>query len=193
MTLPHDIASCRICAPRFAATQTQHSPRPIVWFRPGAQLLIAGQAPGLRVHKSGVPFDDRSGERLRSWLGLTPDAFYDKSKVAIVPMAFCFPGYDARGSDLPPPKVCSATWHDDVMQRLPDIKLRVVIGASAQSYHLGGRGPVTETVRRWRDYAPEVFPLPHPSWRNTGWLKTNPWFEADLLPELRIAVKEALA
>ena len=193
MTLQSDIAKCRMCAPRFAGTDTQHSPRPVVWFRPSARVLIAGQAPGLRVHKSGVPFDDRSGERLRSWLGLTSDAFYDQSHVAIVPMAFCFPGYNARGSDLPPPKLCGATWHDDVMQHLPNIKLRVVIGAAAQRYHLGARLSVTETVQRWRDHAPQVFPLPHPSWRNTGWLKANPWFEADLLPELRKAVKEALA
>ncbi|MCV2894034.1 uracil-DNA glycosylase family protein [Lentibacter sp. XHP0401] len=193
MSLQDDIARCRLCASRFAATKTAHIPRPVVWFRPEARLLIAGQAPGMRVHQSGVPFDDRSGARLRDWLGLTPAEFYDQNKVAIVPMAFCFPGYDASKSDLPPPKICGQTWHDKVMQTLPSIKLRVVIGAPAQRYHLGVRTSVTDAVKSWRDHAPEVFPLPHPSWRNTGWLKKNPWFEADLLPKLRAAVKEALS
>jgi len=147
----------------------------------------------MRVYESGVPFDDRSGERLRNWLGLTPEQFYNKNEVAIVPMAFCFPGYDAQANDLPPPTICSETWHDKVMEMLPAVKLRIVLGKSAQSYHLGSRRSVTEAVRTWRDMAPEVFPLPHPSWRNTGWLKKNPWFEAELLPELRAAVKEVLA
>ena len=186
------IETCRICADRFAQTQTAHAPRPVVWFRPGARILIAGQAPGLRVHRSGKPFDDASGDRLRDWLGLSRDEFYDISRVAIVPMAFCFPGYDAKGSDLPPPPVCRRTWHDTVMQALGAVRLKVVVGGHAQRYHLGAKAGVTDTVKGWRDHAPRVFPLPHPSWRNTAWLKRNPWFAADLLPELRAQVREVL-
>lgn len=193
MTLQDEISACRLCARRFALTQTAHAPRPVVWFRPLARVLIAGQAPGLRVHESGVPFDDRSGDRLRDWLGLTSEQFYDQDRIAIVPMAFCFPGYNGQKSDLPPPKVCRDTWHDEVMAALPSLKLRIVLGGAAQAYHLGAKRSVTETVQVWRDMAPEVFPLPHPSWRNTGWLKENPWFEAELLPELRALVKEVLA
>ena len=164
----------------------------MVWFRPGARLLIAGQAPGARVHASGRPFDDPSGDRLRDWLGLAPAQFYDQSQVAIVPMAFCFPGYDAKGSDLPPPALCRATWHDAVMQALPGLRLRVIVGGHAHRYHLNTRASVTETVTRWRDFLPGAIPLPHPSWRNTAWLRRNPWFETDLLPVLRARVSEAL-
>lgn len=164
----------------------------MVWFRPGARILIAGQAPGLRVHKSGRPFDDPSGDRLRDWLGMSSEEFYDKNRVAIIPMAFCFPGYDAKGSDLPPPAICGRTWHDRVMAALGAVRLRVIVGGYSHRYHLGAKGSVTETVRNWRDYAPGVFPLPHPSWRNTGWLKKHPWFEADVLPALRTEVRRAL-
>jgi len=191
--LAEEIAACRICAERFAATQTAHSPRPVAWFRPGARLLIAGQAPGMRVHRSGRPFDDASGERLRDWLGVTRDEFYDLSRVAVVPMAFCFPGYDAKGADLPPPRVCGQTWHDRVMADLESVRLRVLVGGYAHRYHLGVRTGVTETVRGWRAWAPDVFALPHPSWRNTGWLKKNPWFEAELVPVLRARVREVMA
>ncbi|OWU86374.1 uracil-DNA glycosylase [Oceanicola sp. 22II-s10i] len=191
--LPDRIRACRLCADRFATTRTAHAPRPVVWFRPGARLLIAGQAPGIRVHESGRPFDDRSGDRLRDWMGVDRETFYDMSRIAVVPMAFCFPGYDAKGSDLPPPRLCAATWHDAVMDTLPDLHLRLLIGAHAHRYHLGLRTPVTETVRAWRDHAPGAFPLPHPSWRNTGWLKKNPWFETELIPVLQAQVKEALA
>ncbi|MGB2203055.1 MAG: uracil-DNA glycosylase family protein [Pseudooceanicola atlanticus] len=190
--LAPEIRACRLCAARFAATKTQHQPRPVPWFRPSARLLIAGQAPGLQVHEKGRPFDDRSGDRLRDWLGIDRNTFYDLDRVAVVPMAFCFPGYDARGADLPPPPICSATWHDDVIASLTRLRLRVVIGAYAQRYHLGHRGPVRETVLNFRDHLPGAIPLPHPSWRNTGWLKKNPWFETDLLPVLRQKVKEAL-
>ncbi|WP_246107309.1 uracil-DNA glycosylase family protein [Puniceibacterium confluentis] len=190
--LASDIGRCRICATRFAGTRTAHAPRPVAWFAPQARLLIAGQAPGMRVHLSGIPFDDASGDRLRNWLGLSRDQFYDRSRVAVVPMAFCFPGYDARGADLPPPPVCRATWHDQVMQALPDIRLSVIIGAHAQRYHLGGRDSVTRTVAGWRDHLPARIPLPHPSWRNTGWLRKNPWFEAELLPVLRARVSSVL-
>ena len=190
--LPTTISACTLCADRFAATATAHSPRPVVWFRTGARLLIAGQAPGMRVHKSGRPFDDPSGDRLRDWLGLSREVFYDTSRVAIVPMAFCFPGYDAKGSDLPPPPICRKTWHDRVMQALRDVPLKVVIGGYAQKYHLGTRAGVTDTVHGWRDHLPGTIPLPHPSWRNTAWLKRNPWFETDLLPDLRRRIDEVM-
>ncbi len=190
--LRRDIAACRICAARFAATQTRHRPNPVVWFRPEARLLIASQAPGLRVHEANTPFWDQSGKRLRDWLGLDEAAFYDRTRVAIVPMAFCFPGYDAKGSDLPPPPVCARTWRQGVMDGLPRIRLTVLIGGYAQKWHLGTKANVTDTVRGWRDHAPHVFPLPHPSWRNTAWLKKNPWFEAELLPVLRARVQEVM-
>jgi len=191
--LPDRIRACRICAPRFAATATAHAPRPVPWFRPGARVLISGQAPGTRVHASGLPFDDRSGDRLRDWLGVDRATFYDRSRLAVVPMAFCFPGYDAKGADLPPPRICAETWHDRVMAALPRVALTVAIGAHAHRFHLGLRTPVTDNVRAWRDHLPDAIPLPHPSWRNTGWLKKNPWFETDLLPVLRARVAAALA
>ena len=188
-----EIVGCRLCADRFQATQTAHEPRPVAWFQPTARLLVAGQAPGMRVHQSGVPFDDPSGDRLRDWLGLGPEAFYDQSRVAIVPMAFCFQGYDAKGSDLPPPGICRRTWHDRVMDALPRIALRILVGGYAHKHHLDRPGRVTDTVRGWRDLAPGTFVLPHPSWRNTGWLRKNPWFAAELLPVLRQRVKEVMA
>jgi uracil-DNA glycosylase len=184
-----DLAGCRHCADRFAQTATGHAPRPIPWFDPAARLLIAGQAPGMRVHLSGQPFTDASGDRLRDWLGLTTDEFYDRNRVAIVPMAFCFPGYDARGADLPPPKDCAPLWRDKVLAGLPGIRLTIVIGAAAMRWHLG-TADVTRTVTDWRSHARTgSFPLPHPSWRNTGWLARNPWFSAELLPELRRSVR----
>ena len=186
------VGACRLCADDFAATATAHDPRPVFWARPTARVLIAGQAPGARVHASGRPFDDASGDRLRDWLGIDRATFYDTGRVAVVPMAFCFPGYDAAGSDLPPPPVCRATWHGAVMQALPGLALRVIVGGYAQRYHLGVRTGVTETVSHWRDHLPGAIPLPHPSWRNTGWLKRNPWFEAELLPVLRQRVSEVL-
>ncbi|MFD1343917.1 uracil-DNA glycosylase family protein [Litorisediminicola beolgyonensis] len=188
-----EIRGCRLCAERFAATATAHAPRPVPWFEAGARLLIAGQAPGMRVHESGRPFDDRSGDRLRDWLGIDRDSFYDRTRVAVVPMAFCFPGYDAAGSDLPPPPLCRATWHDRVMAALGPKPLTVAIGQYAQRYHLGTKGTVADAVSRWRDLLPAAIALPHPSWRNTGWLKRHPWFEAELLPALRARVAEVLA
>ncbi len=186
------IEGCRLCADRFATTATAHHPRPVVWFRPGARILIAGQAPGLRVHVSGRPFTDPSGDRLRDWLGLGADVFYDLGRVAVVPMAFCFPGYDARKADLPPPPICAATWRNEVMDQLHEVRLTILVGGHAQKWHLATRQPVTRVVENWRDHAPRVFPLPHPSWRNTAWLNKNPWFESDLLPALRSRVQEVL-
>jgi uracil-DNA glycosylase len=191
-TLSRDISRCRICAERFAATATSHEPRPVFWVRPGARVLVAGQAPGARVHRSGRPFSDPSGDRLRAWMGVGAETFYDRDRIAILPMALCFPGYDARGSDLPPPPVCARTWHARIMEHLPDLKVTLLIGGAAQRWHLGTRAGVTQTVAAWRDHAPAVFPLPHPSWRNTAWLKANPWMEAELVPALRSRLKEVL-
>lgn len=191
-TLKSKISACTICADRFAATKTAHAPNPVVWFSEATRILICGQAPGMRVHKSGKPFDDPSGGRLRDWLGLSAEEFYDRTRVAIVPMAFCFPGYDARGADLPPPKICAKTWHGQIMTALPKPPLTLLIGGYAQTWHLQVKTGVTDTVAAWRDHAPARFPLPHPSWRNTGWLKKHPWFEAELLPVLRARVNEVM-
>ncbi len=190
--LMDDIRACKICVDRFAATATAHAPRPVVWFRPGARVLIVGQAPGARVHDSGKPFTDPSGDRLRDWLGIGEDVFYDLTRVAIVPMAFCFPGYDAKGSDLPPPPICAKTWRDRVIAGLGSVRLTIVIGGYAQKWHLGVKAGVTATVQGWRDHAPDIFPLPHPSWRNNAWIKKNPWFSDELLPSLQARVSEAL-
>jgi uracil-DNA glycosylase len=196
MGLVEEIRNCRLCAARFAATATAHDPRPVVWFRPRAaappRILIAGQAPGARVHDSGQPFTDRSGDRLRDWMGVSKAEFYDLARVAIVPMAFCFPGYDANGSDLPPPPLCAKTWRERVMADLGDVPLTLLVGGAAIRWHLRQRD-VTQAVADWRGMAGQgVFPLPHPSWRNTGWLKRNSWFEADLLPDLRVRVRKVL-
>ncbi|SOC05473.1 uracil-DNA glycosylase family protein [Rhodobacter maris] len=189
--LAREIEGCRLCAARFAATASAHTPRPVVWFRPGARLLIVGQAPGARVHQSGRPFTDPSGVRLRDWMGIDADTFYDLDRIAIVPMAFCFPGYDAKGADLPPPKLCAETWRARVLAALGPFETTLLVGGAAIRWHLGERG-LTQAVAGWKTHAPRVFPLPHPSWRNTGWLKRNPWFAAEVLPALRARVKEVL-
>lgn len=193
--LTDEITRCTLCADRFAATATGHTPRPVVWVGAGARVLIAGQAPGLRVHEAGKPFWDPSGDRLRAWLGIDTDVFYDRARIAVVPMAFCFPGYDAKGSDLPPPPICAASWRARLLGLLPGIRLTLLVGGYAQKWHLGSAAKegVTRTVAAWRDFGPDTVPLPHPSWRNTGWLKRNPWFEAELLPALRTRMAEALA
>ena len=176
------VRECRTCEAHLPL-----GPRPVVRAAPSARLLIVGQAPGTRVHETGIPWNDRSGERLRDWLGLERDLFYDQTRVAIVPMGFCYPGRDPRGGDNPPRPECAPLWHDPILEALPDLGLTLLVGLYAQARYLGERrkGSLTETVRAWRDYAPAFLPLPHPSWRNTAWLKKNPWFEADLLPELR--------
>ncbi len=189
------IAACRLCrdAPaRGAEDRLPHEPRPVAVLSGRARVLIAGQAPGLRVYESGLPFNDASGDRLRSWLGVAREEFYDRDRFAIVPMGFCFPGYDARGSDLPPRRECAPLWRDAVMAAMPQVDLVLAIGQYAQAWHLGSRRKqgMTETVRNWRDYffvnhGPRILPLPHPSWRNTAWLKRNPWFEDEVLPVLR--------
>lgn len=190
--LANEIRACSLCAERFANTATAHAPRPVVWFRPSARVLIAGQAPGARVHASGKPFTDPSGDRLRDWLEIDTAQFYDLDRVAVVPMAFCFPGYDSRKADLPPPPICASTWHGQVMRHLRNVRLTILVGGHAHRWHLDAPGTVTSTVADWRAYAPRVFPLPHPSWRNTGWMRKNPWFETDLLPDLRAQVKKVL-
>lgn len=193
------IAACRICrdAPaRGPGDRLPHEPRPVAVISARARILIAGQAPGLRVHESGLPFNDASGDRLRDWLGVSRETFYDPDRFAIVPMGFCFPGYDAKGSDLPPRRECAPLWRGRVMAAMPQIELVLAIGQYAQAWHLGSAraASMTETVRDWRRHlgrndGPGVLPLPHPSWRNTAWLKRNPWFGEDVLPELRKRVK----
>lgn len=187
----HDeLTKCTLCKDRFADTHTGHKPRPIVWFSQNAPILIAGQAPGLRVHESGVPFDDRSGDRLREWLGVDRAEFYDQAKFSIVPMAFCFPGYNAAGHDLAPPKVCAQTWRSRVMDHIGTPKVTILIGKYAQDWHLKTKEKVHDRLLNWRDRAPDTFVVPHPSWRNNSWLKKNPWFEQELLPVMRASIRQ---
>jgi uracil-DNA glycosylase len=183
-----EIRACRICA-------AELEPRPVLHVSIKAKILVASQAPGLRVHLSGQSFDDTSGDRLRDWMGVTRDEFYDDRRVALAGMAFCFPGYDASGSDRPPPPICAAHWRTRLMAALPNIELILLAGSFAQSWHLGksAKSNMTETVRAWREYSPRHIPLPHPSWRNNGWLKNNSWFERDLLPVLRRRVRRLLS
>ncbi|MGF1595137.1 MAG: uracil-DNA glycosylase family protein [Kiloniellaceae bacterium] len=184
------VAAARAC--RVCEAQLPLGPRPVLRAAPQARLLIVGQAPGTRVHESGIPWNDRSGERLRDWLRIPEAVFYDESRVAIVPMGFCYPGVDAKGGDRPPRPECAPLWHPPLRAALPDVELTLLVGMYAQAHYLADRRhkTLTETVRHWRDYLPEFLPLPHPSWRNTAWLKKNPWFETDLLPDLRRRVKK---
>jgi uracil-DNA glycosylase len=188
-SLLREIRACCVCAEHLPL-----GPRPVLRAKASARLLIIGQAPGIKVHESGIPWNDRSGDRLREWLQLDRDTFYDESRVAIVPMGFCYPGVDKNGGDRPPRKECAPLWHARVVQRLPKIELTLLVGSYAQAYYLKDRrrSPMTETVRAWRQYVPQYLPLPHPSWRNTAWIRRNPWFEAELLPELRDRVKSLL-
>jgi len=198
--LASQLRACRICrdAPRYG-TALPHEPRPIIQGSVTARLCIASQAPGTRAHASGIPFDDRSGTRLRNWLGIDKATFYDSSKVAIVPMGSCFPGHDSKGGDLGPRRECAEAWRQPLFEELPDLDLVLLIGQYAQSWHLGDayKDGLTQTVRRWRDLLgnlqkPRILPLPHPSWRNNGWLKKNPWFEAELLPVLQAEIRTLL-
>jgi len=195
------IRACRICRDRPAnpARPLPHEPRPVCVPSSTARILIAGQAPGTRVHQSGRPFTDPSGVRLRQWLGIGEEVFYDAARIAIVPMGFCFPGLDAKGGDLPPRPECAAHWQDRLMRAMPQVELVLAVGQYAQRYHLGRlRQPsLTETVAAWRQIIaasgmPAVLPLPHPSWRNTGWLKENPWFEMELLPFLKSEIRRRI-
>ncbi len=181
------VRRCRLCEESLPL-----GPRPVVQLDPQATILIAGQAPGRRVHESGVPFDDPSGDRLRDWLGISKDTFYDLTKVAILPMGFCYPGTGKSG-DLPPRPECENAWRRQLLSHLTQIRLTLVIGQYAQKWHLPHvERNLTETVRAWKDYGPGVMPLPHPSPRNNIWLKKNPWFSESLLPELRRATRGAL-
>jgi uracil-DNA glycosylase len=198
--LAHDIAACRLCrdAPRFGGP-LPHEPRPVVRLSAHARILVAGQAPGTRVHETGLPFNDRSGDRLRDWMGIDRATFYDSARIAIVPMGFCFPGHDAKGGDLPPRRECRETWHDRIMPLLAGIQLILAIGRAAQDYHLRRLGRMLAADLAGIVQAsltdrttPRVLCLPHPSWRNTGWLKRHPFFETDMLPVLRRAVADLL-
>ncbi|GAA67986.1 uracil-DNA glycosylase family protein [Pseudoalteromonas sp. BSi20429] len=174
------VSKCVICDPHLPL-----GARPVIQFNPNARILIAGQAPGIKVHETGVPFNDTSGNRLREWLGLTRDEFYDANNIAILPMGFCYPGRGKSG-DLPPRKECAPAWREQLLAALPNIELTIVLGKYAQAYHLPEtkKMPLTELVKSWREYWPNYLVLPHPSPRNNIWLKKNPWFEQDVLPEL---------
>ncbi len=172
------------------------APNPVLQAASTARILVCGQAPGNLADVTGKPFNDPSGKRLREWMGVTDEEFYDETRVAIIPMGFCFPGYDAKGGDRPPMKRCAATWRESLLTLLPNIEVTLLIGGYAQDWHLRSRGKknLTETVKAWREYqSDQIFTAPHPSWRNTAWLKRNPWFEQDVLPALRSAVRGALA
>ena len=183
-----EVRACTLCAPHLP-----HGVRPVVQMHKDARILIAGQAPGRKVHASGIPWEDASGTRLREWLGISSETFYDPRQVALLPMGFCYPGTGKSG-DLPPRPECAVAWRSKLMTRLPGVELVVAIGQYAIEYHLG-KSPVslTETVRAWRSHEPGVLALPHPSPRNNIWLKKNPWFEEELVPVLKRRVKKALS
>jgi uracil-DNA glycosylase len=183
--LIEEIRGCTVCAASLAA-----APRPVVQFSPTSRLVIIGQAPGSRVHESGVPWQDDSGDRLRDWTGLSPAAFYDPAQVALVPMGFCYPGKGKSG-DLPPRPECAPLWHGRVLATLGDRRLTLLVGSYAQTHYLKTKN-LTDAVRDFRAHGAGFFPLPHPSWRSGIWMKRNPWFESDVLPALRAAVREAL-
>lgn len=194
-----EIRSCRRCVETPQGLPLSHQPRPVIRAATTSRIAICGQAPGSRVHHSGVPFLDPSGDRLREWMSVTSDVFYDESRVAIVPMGFCFPGLDAHGSDLPPRRECAPQWRARVMSALPCVELILLVGSYAQRWHLPEtrRTSMTEVVRGWRQFderpgKPRIFPLPHPSWRNNAWIKRNPWFAGELVPALRGQVRQAI-
>ena len=186
--LEKEIRACTLCTDHLPL-----GPRPVIQVSTSASILIVGQAPGSRVHETGVPFDDPSGDRLRDWLGIDKDVFYDKSKIALVPMGFCFPGTGKSG-DLPPRPECADTWRVKLLEQLPNIKLTIVVGQYAQAWHLDkvNKENLTETVRAWKEYWPRAIPLPHPSPRNNIWLKKNSWFEGNVLPSLKKRIRALL-
>lgn len=194
-----EIKACRYCRDQTDGRPLPHEPRPVLRVSSTARIGVFGQAPGTRVHASGKPFTDPSGVRLRQWMGVTDDEFYDDTRIAIVPMGFCFPGLDAKGGDLPPRRECAPLWRDRLMAALPALDLILLVGQYAQRWHLGteARAGLTDTVQRWREITgrpgrPLLVPLPHPSWRNNGWIRRHPWFEAELLPWLRLQVRARL-
>lgn len=188
-SLCNEIAACRVCAAHLPA-----GPRPVVQLGATARLLIIGQAPGSKVHASGIPWEDASGARLQAWLGIDAATFYDANQIAMMPMGFCYPGAVSGAGDLPPRPECAPLWHERVRAALPDIHLTILIGQYAQQRYLASarRTTLTETVRAAADFLPSFMPLPHPSWRSTGWMRRNPWFEAEILPTLQTAVAHAL-
>jgi uracil-DNA glycosylase len=198
--LLHEIRACRLCVEAPQGPPLAHAPRPVLRVSRRARLAVVGQAPGTRVHASGVPFSDPSGERLRDWMGVTPEEFYDVRRVAIVPMGFCYPGQDANGGDLPPRRECAPKWRKRLFAELAQIELMLLVGGYAHRWHLGAdaKEGVTATVARWRGIlerpgvAPRCLPLPHPSWRNNAWLKRHSWFEAELVPRLQREVRRLL-
>lgn len=198
------IRTCRICVETPRGHPLPHLPRPVLRASTTARIVICGQAAGTRVHASGIPFTDPSGDRLRAWMGVTGDEFYDVSRIAIVPMGFCFPGLDTKGSDKPPRRECAEAWHARVFSLMPQLDLFILVGMAALRWHVPARvePTLTETVATWRTFSKpnatrthanvRAFPAPHPSWRNTGWIKQHPWFDAELLPELQTHVRERL-
>jgi uracil-DNA glycosylase len=185
-----DIAACRACA-----GELPHEPRPVVRVSRDTRILICGQAPGRRVHESGLPFDDPSGDRLRGWLGVDRETFYGHPAFGVAAMAFCFPGTSPKGGDYPPPRRCAELWRPQLLAELPRVELTLLVGSYAMDWRLPerARSSMTETIAGWRDHLPDIVTLPHPSWRNTGWLKRNPRFEEDILPYLRARVADILA
>lgn len=186
------LARVRACA--LCAAHLPLGPRPVLRASATARLLIVGQAPGMRVHETGIPWNDPSGDRLRQWLALDRDSFYDESRIAIVPTGLCYPGRAPGGGDRPPRPECAPLWFPQIRPLLPEVELTLLVGSHAQAFHLGRdrQASMTETVRAWRGYLPHHLPLPHPSWRTTLWLRKNPWFEAELLPALRQRVAALL-
>ena len=199
------ISQCRICVEDPLCNPLPHEPRPVVVISDKAKIAICGQAPGTRVHASGIPFSDPSGERLRNWMGVESSDFYNADKFAIVPMGFCFPGVDKQGSDMPPRRECAKEWREKVIAAMPQLRLILVVGMHAHKWHFakdrvadcnkGKHKNMTQRVSAWRDYlavsdAPILFPLPHPSWRNNVWLKKNLWFSKELIPDLRILIQQ---
>ena len=183
-----EVRACTICEDHLPL-----GPRPVLQLHPKARVLIAGQAPGKKVHESGVPFDDASGNRLRGWMGVTREVFYDPEQIAILPMGFCFPG-SGKSGDLPSRPECAPAWREQLLGHLGHLEVTLVLGQFAQAYHFGkASSSLTELVKSWRTYSPQMVPLPHPSPRNNLWLRRNPWFEAEMLPSLRTRVSEVLA
>jgi len=191
------IRACRACILSPLKDPLPHEPRPVAILSDTAKVRIIGQAPGVRVHESGKPFTDPSGDRLRDWMGVNEEQFYDASKLAITPMGFCFPGLDAKGGDLPPRKECPPLWQNEVTEAMPQVEFVLLIGMYAQKHYLGKMASrtLTETVSNWREVMnfsakPVFLPLPHPSWRNNIWIKKNPWFYSDLIPELKMLIRQ---
>ena len=195
--LVSEIRKCRRCIEAPLGRPLPHEPRPVLRVSATARIAVAGQAPGTRVHASGTPFTDPSGDRLRAWMGVSEEEFYDVRRIAIIPMGFCFPGLDDKGGDRPPRRECAPMWRAKLLALLPRLELVLLTGQYAQRWHLDDAGSLSETVADWRAVIarpgkPRFLPLPHPSWRNNAWLKKNPWFERDLVPDLRREVRRLL-